>query len=277
MNYVRPVRQALLWVYTSKNELVLSIPMNYADTLVPLIREIRPMVLPYWGNVSSTAKSASPADLVTALDTGVETFIAGRLRELYPHIPFVGEEFGGIRDGQKHWLMDPIDGTAHFVRGLPFCTSMLALVEDDQVLFSLIYDFIHDHVYWAQKGQGAFKDGVPLQVSNRPLTDAYYSYEMKLAKPENVALFSRLVGNGIMMKTVSAGWEFIMIAEGKLEARVTVDPHGKDYDFAPGALLVAEAGGVVRNIGSHTYDYRNLNFIAATPAAYEDLRRIVEG
>lgn len=250
--------------------------MSYADTLVPLIREIRPMVMPYWGNVSSTAKSASPADLVTALDTEVETYIKERLRELYTEIGFVGEEFGGLRDESKHWLMDPIDGTAHFVRGLPFCTSMLALVEGDTVLFSLIYDFIHDHVYWAERGQGAFKDGVPLKVSTRTLDEAYYCYEMRLTKPENAAIFARLLGNGLMVKTVSAGWELMMIAEGKLEARVTIDPYGKDYDFAPGTLLVSEAGGIVHNIGSDTYDYRNLNFIAAAPSAYESLRSLVE-
>ncbi len=249
--------------------------MSYAQTVLPLIREIRPMILPHWGNAGSiTAKSASPADLVTELDTSVEAFMTRRLEELYPDIGFVGEEYGGDREQERFWLMDPIDGTAHFIRGLPFCTSMLALIENGEVTFSVIYDFVNDHVYWAEKGQGAFKDEERLYVSERSLPDAYYSYEIQLKKEENREIFHNLLGNGLMLKTISAGWEFAMIAEGKIDARICIDPYGKDYDFAPGSLLVQEAGGIVRNIGSDTYDYKNLNFIAAAPKVYRDL---VEG
>jgi myo-inositol-1(or 4)-monophosphatase len=249
--------------------------MPYNQTILPLMREIRPMVLPHWGNAGSiTAKSASPADLVTELDTAVEAFMTRKLLELYPDIGFVGEEFGGDREQSRFWLMDPIDGTAHFIRGLPFCTSMLALIEDGEVTFSVIYDFLNDQMYWAEKGLGAFCDDRRLHVSERELPDAYYSYEINLRKDENTALFARLFGKGLMVKTISAGWEFAMVADGKLDARICIDPYGKDYDFAPGTFLVKEAGGIVRNIGSETYDYRNLNFIAAAPKVYRDL---VEG
>ena len=236
------------------------------------MREIRPMILPFWGNAGkTTSKSASPVDCVTELDTAVELFMTSKLKELYPDIGFVGEEYGGDRTQSRYWLMDPIDGTAHFVRGLPFCTSMLALIEDGQVTFSVIYDFINDVMYWAQKGQGAFKDDVRLHVSNRTLQEAYYSAEINLKNEDGLALFGRLFGNGIIVKTISAGWEFVMVAEGKLDARICVNPYGKDYDFAPGSLLVAEAGGIVRNIGSDAYDFQNLNFIAAAPQVYNDL------
>lgn len=62
-----------------------------------------------------------------------------------------------------------------------------------------------------------------------------------------------------------------MVAAGKVDGRVTFEPYGNDYDFAPGSLLVEEAGGVVRNLGSDTYDYRNTDFIAANPIIYKEL------
>jgi fructose-1,6-bisphosphatase/inositol monophosphatase family enzyme len=62
------------------------------------------------------------------------------------------------------------------------------------------------------------------------------------------------------------------VASGKLEARICFDGFGEDWDFAPGALLVKEAGGIVRNIGSDSYDYRNHNYIAGSKAVYEDLK-----
>ena len=70
---------------------------------------------------------------------------------------------------------------------------------------------------------------------------------------------------------ISAGFEYAMVASGKLDARISLDPYGKIWDFAPGSLLVAEAGGVVANIGSKGYDYRNFNFIAANPVIYKEL------
>lgn len=65
-----------------------------------------------------------------------------------------------------------------------------------------------------------------------------------------------------------------MVASGKLDARIQFDPWGYDYDFAAGSLLVAEAGGVVTNINSSEYDYRNLDFIAASPKVYKGLQNI---
>ena len=74
-----------------------------------------------------------------------------------------------------------------------------------------------------------------------------------------------------MFKAGSSGFEFAMVASGKLDGRLCFDSYGKDYDFAPGSLLVEEAGGVVANIGSREYDYRNGNFIAANPLVFKQL------
>jgi len=62
-----------------------------------------------------------------------------------------------------------------------------------------------------------------------------------------------------------------MIASGKLDGKITLNPYGKDWDFAPGSLLVREAGGVAANIGHSDYDYRNHDFIIAGPKLYQDL------
>jgi fructose-1,6-bisphosphatase/inositol monophosphatase family enzyme len=84
-------------------------------------------------------------------------------------------------------------------------------------------------------------------------------------------IFNQLRKQSLLIKTVSSGWEHVMVASGKLDARVCFDPHGKDYDFAPGSLLVREAGGVIANIGSTEYNYRNTNFIAANPIIFKEL------
>ncbi len=241
------------------------------EVIKPIIKKAREIALPYYGNVAHIEKSAQMNDVLTALDTEIETYLKSELAIHYPDIAFVGEETGGDRSATRKWLCDPIDGTALFVRGMPFCTTMLALIEDGQVTFSVIYDFVTDHFYHAIKGAGAFCDGAPIHVSDRSSGKAYLSWETHLTKPENLETHFQLMKHGSFFKTMTAGHEFILVATGKIEGRICFDPFGGDYDYAAGSLLVSEAGGVVANIGSSVYDYTNLNFIASNKEIFSAL------
>jgi len=249
--------------------------MSYTKDVEIIIRGLRPLLLKHWGTAAPLmSKSESPADIVTQVDLEIEDTVKKKLATLDSTISFVGEESGGDRGAKRFWLMDPLDGTAPYVRGLPFSTVMIALIEEGQVTFSAIYDFINDHLYTATRGGGAYLNGSPIHVSDRALKISYYCVETRLNKPENLERFQKLTGRGHRINSQSAGWEFAMVASGKLDARICCDPYGKDYDFAPGCLLVEEAGGIVRNLGSNSYDYRNLNFIASNPVNYDELAQI---
>lgn len=228
--------------------------------------------MPQWGVAKAVnQKNDSAWSVVTQLDIEVETFARSELSFMYPDIGIVGEEQGGDRTVSKFWLVDPIDGTAHYMRGLPFCTSMLALIDSGDVVFSAIYDFVRDEVYWAERGYGAYRNNDRLHVSERPLSKSWIFFETNVDKAPNAKLRQTLHKKANVLQTYCAGWEFAMVASGKIDARICLDPYGSDYDFAPGSLLVSEAGGVVLNIGSKSFDYRNLNFIAANPVVYREL------
>ncbi len=251
---------------------LLLISMDYSNKVIPILKETKDLLMSGFGQSAIiNQKDDSAVNVVTDLDLKVEEHAAAELKKIYPDIEFVGEEFGGNRQANRFWLMDPIDATGHFVRGLPFCTSMIALVEEGQVVFSAVYDFVRDLMYWAEKERGAYCQKTKLVVSDRKLDQAYISWESQLASDQDKQIFERLKKQTILLKTVSAGWEFAMVAAGKLDARLCFNPYGKDYDFAAGSLLVREAGGVVVNLGSQDYDYRNVNFIAANPEIYKQL------
>lgn len=249
--------------------------MNYKSVIPPILREVRGILLPHYGNIEFTQKEGTPdnaaVNLLTGLDIKVEEFLQHKLVGVDSSISFVGEETGGDRTKERFWLADPIDGTSHFIRGLPFCTTMVALIEHGAVTLAAIYDFVNDILYFAEKGKGAMANGKPLQVSKRTLRQAYVAWETHVDKEENLRRFLLLRDKCILFKTVSSGFEHAMVAAGRLDARICFDPHGKDYDFAPGSLLVEEAGGVVANLGKTTYDYRNLDFIAANPTIFKEL------
>ena len=251
--------------------------MSYKDTVLPIIRSVRNIVLQNHGTVESLgSKTDRPFDIVTEIDKNVENFLKENLVKVYPEIKFVGEEYGGDRDAKCFWLVDPIDGTAHYMRGLPFCTTMLVLIDNGEVVFSAIYDFLNDDMYWAEKGNGAYKNDTKIHVSDRSLNEAYVSIETKIFKKENQILFGEIGKKAALFNSINAGWEFAMVASGKLDARLGFDPYGKDYDFSPGSLIVAEAGGIVTNVNKDTYDYRDTSHIACNPVIYEELKNILK-
>jgi len=245
---------------------------NYASTVLPIIRGTREMLLPHYGRVAEVSRKGKGAvNAVTHLDLQIETYLRESLARAYPHISFAGEEYGGSRDEDLFWLCDPIDGTGHFIHGLPFCTVMLALIEKQKVVFSVVYDFVNDTAYHATSGEGAWANDEQLHVSTRNLADAYLIFESDITKPENKALYDTLFQKTGLLMMMTAGWTFAMIASGKLDGRVTVGGWGFDFDFAPGSLLVEEAGGVVANVGKTTYDYRGRDFLAVNRQVYKDL------
>ncbi len=246
--------------------------MKYQSALLAM-KGARPTLLEGWGKAEAISqKSESVIDTVTKYDIEVENAVSSALKNSFPDISFVGEEGGGNREASRFWLMDPIDGTVHFVRGMPFCTSMLALIEEGRVTFGAVYDFLNDRMYFAERGEGAFCNEEKISVSNRSLKESYLEWEMRLDTPDGAEVFEKLRKKAVLIKTISAGWEYAMIACGKVDGRVTMNGYGKDYDFAPGSLLVSEAGGVVANIGSRDeYDYRTKSFLATNPIVFKEL------
>lgn len=245
--------------------------LPHQDAVLAIIRRVREMLMPHYGTVSFKGKdSGRKHDFVTDLDFAIEKFLKEELARLYSDIAFVGEETGGNRNAERFWLVDPIDGTDHFIRGLPFCTTMLALIEKGDVTFSVIYDFVNDVMYTAEKDGGAFANGTPIHVNSRPLAGSRITWDFRLDTPEHIQKFLWLSERCIPFDTGASGFAFPMVACGKLDGRICIDG-GKDYDYAPGALLVSEAGGVVANIGKSTYDYTNLSLIATNPALFKEL------
>jgi fructose-1,6-bisphosphatase/inositol monophosphatase family enzyme len=252
--------------------------MINTQKVLEIVRQTREMSYPNWGKVKAVAvKEDTGSGEVTEIDRQIEQFLTQELRAAYPDISFVGEEFGGDMKAQTFWLCDPIDGTAHFIRGLPFCTTMVCLIDNGQVVFSVIYDFINDVAYFAEKGKGAFKTDFTasgpelIHVINRPIALTYVGYESRLNVPGMIEVREKVRERCVLVNTINCGWEFIQVATGKLDGRIQNNPYGYEHDFAPGSLLVAEAGGVVANIGSSEYDYHNLSFLAVTPNVYKGL------
>lgn len=235
-----------------------------ADTqalVVDVFKGFREELLSVFGNIEHTSKpDHSP---VTVYDVKVETELKRRLAEAFPEIGFEGEETGASGNKELYWLVDPIDGTSSFIRGLPFSTNMAALVQDGYVIAAVIYDFVNDHLYTALKGQGAFKDGVRIHVKERQPGDQFvYSMTPSMIGPVKEAL------SELKMRTLlpvgAAGHTYTLLAEGKIDGIVNLNKGYGLHDNAPGVFICEEAGAQLLPYDENTGVYRAQFILGST-------------
>lgn len=235
------------------------------------LEKLRPRLLEAQGNIEHQLKDDK--SVVTEMDMLVEQTLRDALYRLEPGIAFSGEESGTDYTVPTYWLVDPIDGTEPFIRGLPFATNMVALIDGGVPVLGIIYNFALGDYYLAIKGRGATCNGHTIHVSQRPLDRAWLFASFNVKKNPAVAgLTDKLRPQVVsIIKTGAAGYEFCAVASGAVDARVTYFGSGKPYDFAPGCLIVEEAGGRIGNVGLDRFDFRAPHPVAANPVIFDQL------
>jgi histidinol-phosphatase len=197
---------------------------------------------------------------VTALDRGAEAAIAARLAAQRPGHRLLGEEFGvsGDPDSPWQWIVDPIDGTSGYVRGIPVWATLIALHHvDEGVVVGVVSAPALGRRWWASRGGGSFADGRRCRVSSVDrLADAQISITLN-AGWDDLGLTPALVGlaqEARRARGFGDFWQHCLVAEGALD--VAVDAVGvAPYDIAAVKLIVEEAGGTFTDRhGTATYE-----------------------
>jgi len=183
-------------------------------------------------------------DFVLATDAEIEDLIRRRLAATCPGDQFYGEEGGGTF-GDNVWVVDPIDGTANFARGIPHFAISIAFVRQRRVEVGVVYDVMQDELYAAARGRGATLDGQPIRVSGiAELRHATVEAGWSPRRPaEDYAdLVRRLKLAGTNVRRAGSGTlGLAYVADGRMEAYCEL--HINSWDALAGLLLVAEAGG----------------------------------
>lgn len=182
---------------------------------------------------------------VTEADRKVEEAIVTLLRSAFPSFGFLGEEFGkqGPQDGAR-WIIDPIDGTRNFVRGIPYWATLLALEEGGEVTLGVIHAPATGELFYARKGEGVYLNGTPIHVSavNR-LDEAFLVHgSLNLIHvTEHWEGFIRLVDATERQRGYGDYHAYTFVARGQAEICFEVDV--KPWDLAAVKIVTEEAGG----------------------------------
>jgi len=183
---------------------------------------------------------------VTEIDRAAETAIVARLRTERSEHGIIGEEYGASgAHSPWQWLIDPIDGTSGYVRGIPVWATLIALTHEENVVVAVVSAPALGRRWWASRGGGALVNGRPCQVSAvTDLAEAQVSVTLSDGW-EELGLTGALVGLAMGARRARGFgdfWQHALVAEGALD--VAIDAVGvAPYDVATVRLLVEEAGG----------------------------------
>jgi myo-inositol-1(or 4)-monophosphatase len=225
-----------------------------------------------------TITAKGDRDMASEVDYRVERETREFLTTAAPDIGFFGEENGRSGNADVYWVLDPVDGTANFVRGLPLCAVSLALIEHGQPVVGVIRLPFLGQLYTAQRGQGAYESDRRLRISSTTeLRDAIVSMG-DYAVGDNAAdknrarlALTRVLADQAQRVRMlgTAAIDLAWVADGKLDASLTLS--NKPWDMAAGALLVEEAGGRVVDRDGTDYSSESTATIATTPALSAEL------
>jgi histidinol-phosphatase len=186
---------------------------------------------------------------VTDADRAVEEFLRATLRRSRPRDAVHGEEFGDTGHGPRRWVIDPIDGTKNFVRGVPVWGTLIALMDGDEVAVGLVSAPALGRRWWASRGAGAWSgrnasSAHRCRVSEiRSLADASLSYA-SLSGWEKYGLlegFLELTRGCWRTRAYGDFWSYMLVADGAVD--IATEPEVALHDLAAAALIVEEAGG----------------------------------
>lgn len=225
-----------------------------------------------------TMQKEGRGNFVTEYDSRVQAVLQKRLLGLIPEAVFFGEEDeadrADIRKGYA-FIVDPIDGTANFIRDYKASCISVALAQDGMPVLGVVYNPYLKETFWAEKDRGAFLNGEPIHASDRTLSEsvilfgtAPYSQELS-AKSFEIAYryFSKAQD---LRRSGSAAIDLCCLACGRADFyfELRLSP----WDYAAAALIVEEAGGIISDLTGGPVTYDHAQTVAARAPGVELLK-----
>jgi histidinol-phosphatase len=224
----------------------------YGPLLEAIANEADAIAMHYFRNAEMRVERKGDGSAVTQGDKAVEKMARDKVAASGLALDVLGEEMGGdsareaAKNGRARMIIDPIDGTEEFSRGIPTFGTLLGIEENGEIVAGMVSApaLSAGARWWAYRGEGAFRDGQRIHVSQvTRLSEAmiFTAGTGPSKYPEAQAAMRRLADSSCHSRSHGGFWKHMLVAEGAVEA--AIDWKSKPWDLAPLGIIVQEAGG----------------------------------
>jgi myo-inositol-1(or 4)-monophosphatase len=255
------------------------------NVLIKTCRKASKSLIRDFGEIEKLQVSLKgPGDFVSTADKKVEEIVIEELRKARPRYSVLSEEIGEIKNDEEFkWIIDPIDGTANFLHGIPhFCIS-IGLEQNNEIICGIVFDPIKDEMFLAEKGQGAYLNNQRMRVSSRSKLKSSIiftggpSFKSTSVDKDLTLLeykkFSSLVSIPIR-KMGSAALDIAYVAAGRCDG---FGQRNLNYwDIAAGIILTKEAGGYITDFEGGDKYVKNKTILATNSKISEEMIKVLK-
>jgi myo-inositol-1(or 4)-monophosphatase len=222
----------------------------------------------YFGQDLKVVQKSFPSDVYTKADIESESAIISIVTKELPGFNIFSEETGEIKKSSEYTLIiDPLDGSNNFVLGIPNFSASIAILKNEEIIASVVYDPIQKKTYYAEKGKGAYCNKKKIEVNKisewEKSTVVYITHYTVNLKPHKL-IIDRIENKKVkrVLRNWSPSLDFCMLAAGKIE--ILINNHSEIYDHIAGKLIASEAGAKITDFeGRAEKNDMNSIFIAS--------------
>ncbi len=235
-------------------------------------------LLSNFGNIKNIV-SKGDRNLATDLDKEAEQVIVDILSKEFPTHGILGEE--KVRRNLEEdflWIIDPLDGTHNFIRGIAIFGVSIGLWHKEEFVLGVVYLPKDEELYWAEKGKGAFKNNQRIftsKVSELKKASGCFDSSIRYSPEIMLRSLGELTKHCFNVRMFgSSARTLTYLAEGKID--FTIEFHDRPWDFAGSVCIVKEAGGIFLDLKGNSLTPKSIGYTASSSLIYPQLRKILE-
>ena len=262
----------------------MSYQAKYGVLLNVITEEADEIAAKYFRSGDLRAEKKSDGTVVTVADKAIETMALKKVAESGLPVDVVGEETSKeiptepARGGRARMIIDPIDGTEEFSRGIPTFGTLVGIEENGEIVAGMVSApaLSQGTRWWAFRGEGAYRAGKRIHVSSRKSLAEAMVFTTGTGWAKNMqarATMRRMADAARSSRSMGGFWQHMLVAEGAIEA--AVDWLSKPWDLAPLGIIVEEAGGKSTTIDGERTIYKG-RFVSTNGVLHEEILRLLK-
>lgn len=230
------------------------------------------MIKAYENPISIEIKSQNHNSMITNIDIAVETLIIDIIKKAYPEHTIISEMAGVLKgkDANTQWIIDPIDGTDNFARGLPYFSTSIALRIDGKTEVAVVFNPITNELFTTERGKGAQLNDRRLRINSaaRQLPHSFVATHQDSTPEEYLtqsgAVLDKLINMPVTLRDLGcASLDLCYVAAGRIDLFYAL--HLKAWQLAAGELILREAGGLLTDFSGNPNYFSSGNTVASAP------------